>query len=130
LTPVETRLADRFWPGPLSLIVDAADRIVPEVHAGRRTVAIRIPDEPVSRLLCEVWGSPLTATSANRSGQPPARRVDAIGSLIDDSRVLVIDAGSTPGGAPSTLVDARGAAPQLVRDGAIAWERVLESLQE
>jgi len=123
------RLADEFWPGPLSLICDAPGTVVPAVHAGRRSVAIRVPAHPVARTLADAWGSPITATSANRSGQPPAQLVADLESVVDD-RVLVLDGGDTAGGPPSTIVDARVTPAQLVRDGAISWERVLNSLQE
>jgi len=123
-------LARRFWPGPLSLIVDAPASVTPEVHAGRRSVAIRVPASRVAIALCEAWQGPVTATSANRSGALPAMSPGALGEIASDARVFVIDGGAAPGGPPSTIVDARAAAPVLVREGAIAWNRVLESLKE
>lgn len=128
LAPQAARLAERFWPGPLSLIVDAPGTIAPEVHAARQTIAIRVPAHPVARALCERWGAPLTATSANRSGEPAPENAGELGGLIVDPRVLTLDAGAATGGLPSTIVDARGRQVVLVRAGAIAWERVLESL--
>ena len=128
LSQLSRRLADEFWPGPLSLICDAPGRVVAAVHAGRRTVAIRVPNHPIARALAAAFGAPVTATSANRSGEAA---VDCAAALpwIEDDRVLVIDGGDTAGGAPSTIVDARDRAPLLIRDGAIAWDRVLHSLQ-
>ncbi len=123
------RLADVFWPGPLSLICDAPASVVTAVHAGRRTVAIRVPAHPIARGLAAAFGSPITATSANRSGEPPAHRAADLDAL-DDNRLLVIDGGDTVGGAPSTIVDARVTPPVLVRAGAIDWNRVLHSLNE
>jgi L-threonylcarbamoyladenylate synthase len=130
LSPLSWRLAVTFWPGPLSLVLDAPAQLAPEVHGGRASVAIRVPAHRVATMLCAAWGGPLTATSANRSGDAPAASVDALGDLATDPRLYIIDAGRTAGGAPSTIVDARGRAPILVRDGAIAWNRVLESLKE
>jgi L-threonylcarbamoyladenylate synthase len=129
LGPLASRLANRFWPGPLALICDAPAGISPSVHAGTGTIAVRVPAQAMARALADAWGRPITATSANRSGDPPASSLAALGSLADDSRLLVIDAGPTAGGAPSTIVDARGAAPTVVREGAVPWERVLRSLQ-
>ena len=129
LSAAARRLADEFWPGPLSLICDAPGTVVPAVHAGRRSVAIRVPEHPVARALAAAWGGPITATSANRSGERPAQLVADLEGLADE-RVLVIDGGDTAGGPPSTIVDARTVPAQLVRDGAISWERVLNSLQE
>jgi L-threonylcarbamoyladenylate synthase len=97
-------------------------------HAGRGTVAVRVPDHPVARLLADACGWPITSTSANRSGDPAAKDPDAVrvalGGLIDG----LIDAGPSPGGEPSTIVDASGAVPMLIRAGAVPWERVLECL--
>ena len=129
LSAAARRLADAFWPGPLSLICDAPTSIVAAVHAGRWTVAIRVPAHPVARALAAAWGAPLVATSANRSGEPAAQRASDLATVADD-RVLVIDGGETAGGAPSTIVDARGTAVTLVREGAIPWNRVLDSLQQ
>ena len=128
LSQVSRRLAQAFWPGPLSLICDAPASVVAAVHAGRRTVAIRVPDHPVARAFAAAFGAPITATSANRSGESA---VDCATDLpwINDDRVLVVDGGTTTGGAPSTIVDARSRAPVLIREGAIAWDRVLHSLQ-
>jgi L-threonylcarbamoyladenylate synthase len=128
-TSASRRLAAAFWPGPLSLIFDAPVRVAVAVHGGGRSVAVRVPDDRVARALAEAFGTPITATSANLSGEPPARDVGSLGAVATDARVLVIDAGVTPGGAPSTIVDARGSAPVLVREGAVPWNRVLESLQ-
>jgi len=125
----EAALAAAFWPGPLSIVREAPAWLVPEVHGGHRTVAIRIPAHLVARRLCEAWGGVLSATSANVSGAPGVDRAEALGALGEDPRVLVIDAGVTPGGLPSTLVDVRSAQPVLLREGAIAWSRVLDFLQ-
>jgi L-threonylcarbamoyladenylate synthase len=127
LTGGSARLADSFWPGPLSLILDAPDWVVPAVHGGLGTVAVRVPADSVARALSAAWGSPVTATSANRSGSPPASDTSMLAWLQDDPRVFVIDGGTTPGGQPSTLVDARGPDWRCVRAGAIAWDRVLTS---
>jgi L-threonylcarbamoyladenylate synthase len=123
------RLAATFWPGPLSLIVDAPDGIVPSVHARGGSVAVRVPAHDVARALAAAWGAPLPATSANRSGEPPATAASELGAIARDARVLVIDGGRTPGGLPSTIVDARQRPIVLVRDGAVPWRRVLESVQ-
>jgi len=129
LTAATSALARRWWPGALSLICDAPAGVTREVHGGTNTIAIRVPDHPVARSLALAWGAPVTATSANRSGQPPARSAAMLGDLASDPMVLVIDGGVTAGGAASTIVDARGPAVVLVREGVIPWSRVLESLQ-
>jgi L-threonylcarbamoyladenylate synthase len=122
------RLADAFWPGPLSLICDAPASVVPAVHAGLGTIAIRVPAHRVARALAEAWGSPLPATSANRSGEPPAVAPGDLEALSAPD-LLIVDGGPAAGGAPSTIVDARHEPPVLVRAGAITWDRVLHSIQ-
>ncbi|HEX5070478.1 MAG TPA: L-threonylcarbamoyladenylate synthase [Vicinamibacterales bacterium] len=122
------RLADVFWPGPLTLVRPAPAAVVPAARAGLDTVAIRVPDHPIARLLADAWGAPLTATSANRSGQPPASRAADLAPLVSP-RLLIVDGGDARGGPPSTIVDARQSPPRLIRAGAIAWDRVLHSLQ-
>lgn len=121
------RLAMTFWPGPLSLVLDAPSWMTPAVHGGRKTAAVRVPDHGVACALAAAFGRPVTATSANRSGAAPASDAEGLAWLAGDPRVFVIDAGATRGGAPSTIVDARGEDPVCVRAGAIAWERVLTS---
>lgn len=128
LNAAAERLARAFWPGPLSIVLDAAGTIVPEVHAGRQTVAIRIPAHRIAVALAEAFGGAITATSANLSGQPPVSRASALGPVAADPRVLVVDAGETPGGAPSTIVDVRDDPPRLIRPGALAWEDILRIL--
>ncbi|MEO8482913.1 MAG: L-threonylcarbamoyladenylate synthase [Acidobacteriota bacterium] len=122
------RLAEMFWPGPLSLVLDASRRVAAAIHAGRHTVAVRVPAHRVAQALAEGAGIPITSTSANRSGEPPVWTVDGLADIARDRRVLVVDGGATPGGLPSTIVDARVVPPLLVREGAIAWNRVLDCL--
>ena len=129
LPPEAAALAERFWPGPLSLLLDAPPGVDAAVHAGTGAVAVRVPDHPIARALALAWGGLLTATSANLSGEAPASRAAALAPLERRRPLLVIDAGVTAGGDPSTIVDVRGPRARLVRAGAIAWERVLESLQ-
>jgi len=127
VTGAAARLAARFWPGPLTLVVPA---LAPFAEGAQRlgTVAIRVPDHAVARALAAAFGSPITSTSANLSGEPPASVVSELGGIAPRLDV-VVDGGRTPGGLPSTIVDVTGGAPTLVRAGAIAWDRVLESLE-
>ena len=129
LSPLARRLAAAWWPGPLTIVVPAWPGLDPKLHAGRGTVAVRVPDHAVARMLADLCGWPITSTSANVSGaaatQDPAVVRSALGASLDG----LIDAGPSPGGAPSTIVDATGEAPRLVRPGVVPWERVLESLQ-
>ena len=129
LTPLARTLAERFWPGPLTLVVDAAPVLNSRLLAGGRTVAVRVPDSAVARALARELGHPLTATSANRSGSPPATSAAAVVAAIGRDLACVLDAGPAESTSPSTIVDVRGAAPVLLRPGAVAWDRVLISVR-
>jgi L-threonylcarbamoyladenylate synthase len=120
-------LAGVFWPGPLTLVADARPALAPGVAGTDGTAAIRVPDHAVARGVAEALGFPITSTSANPSGgEASAAAREAAASLGGDVD-LVLDAGPTPGGPPSTIVDARGIAPRLLRAGAIPFERILEA---
>ena len=123
------RLAARFWPGPLTLVAAAAAALADGVAAADGTVAVRVPDHEVARALARGFGFPIVATSANRSGEPPPARASDVRAALGAAVAVLVDAGDAPGGAPSTIVDVTRDAPRLVRAGAIAWERVLESLK-
>jgi L-threonylcarbamoyladenylate synthase len=126
LTPLATRLAALGWPGPLTLIIPASPQLCEDVHLATGKIAVRVPADPVARLLASAAGYAVTSTSANISGEPPPSTPDRVIASFGDGIGVLIDAGSTPGGLPSTIVDATGDSPVLVRAGAIAWDRVLE----
>jgi L-threonylcarbamoyladenylate synthase len=122
------RLAERWWPGPLTVVAEALPVIPSITLAGGRTAGIRVPDHVVARGIARAFGFCITATSANQSGQRPLMAAwEVRGSLPDVD--LLVDAGDTPGGAPSTIVDATARELRLVRAGAIPWELVLEFLK-
>lgn len=127
LTPLARRLMDAFWPGPLAIIVAADAALDPRVVGEGGTIAVRVPAHAVARALARAFDYPITATSANRSGRPAPSTAEAARAAFGSDIDAVIDAGPTPGGAPSTIVDARGTAPRLVREGAVPWGRVLQS---
>lgn len=127
LSPVARRLAATFWPGPLTLILEALPSLGDNLHTGNNTVAVRVPNHPVARELSRLAKHPLTATSANLSGHEAVSTADEVIRSLGDAIALVIDGGPTPGGDPSTIVDARGDHPILIRAGAVAWGHVLES---
>jgi L-threonylcarbamoyladenylate synthase len=124
LPPRAAALADRFWPGPLTLLLPAPARLAAAVTAGTGRVGIRVPAHAVARLLCEASQRLVTATSANVSGQPPAADPDTVAASIGARIDVLVDGGPTSGGAPSTIVDVAVTPPRLVRAGAIPWEEV------
>lgn len=128
LTPLGRRMAERFWPGPLTIVGDARPGLADGVDGGTGSLAVRVPAHEVARALAAALGFALTSTSANRSGgRPPVtarEAADALGGEVD----VVIDGGPTTGGLPSTIVDSRTVPPRLVRAGAIPFDRILSSL--
>src|SRR5688572_4569017 len=117
-------LAVRFWPGPLTMLMPAPERLPADVTGGTGRVGVRVPAHAVPRALCAACGMPLTATSANQSGRPATNSPDAIVEPLADGIDALLDAGITPGGPPSTIVDVTDATPRIIRQGAISWESI------
>lgn len=126
--PREMRVAEAFWPGPLSIVVPAKAVLSRAVLGGRHTVAIRVPAHAVARALAAAFGFCLTATSANPSGDIPAEAADRVIETLPGIDLL-LDAGPAPGGPPSTIVALDEHGPVLVRAGAVAWDRVIKLLR-
>ncbi|MEW6584189.1 MAG: L-threonylcarbamoyladenylate synthase [Nitrospirota bacterium] len=119
-------IIDRFWPGPLTLMLPAKDNLSKYLTAGTGSVAIRIPGQSFALELVRAAGFPITATSANISGMPPARDADTVRRYFGEGIDLLVDAGETPGGSPSTIVDLTGDNPRIVREGAIKERDIYE----
>ena len=121
------RLAQRFWPGPLTLVMHRSPDLPDLVTGGADTVAVRMPGHPVPLELARRLGRPITGTSANLSGQPDLLDLGALenqlGNLVDH----IIQTGPVPAGTASTIVDVTGDAPQLLREGAISMKDILEA---
>lgn len=119
------RLAGRYWPGPLTLVLDADPALAARLGA-RRGVGVRVPDDATCQALLALTG-PLAVTSANEHGAPPA--TTAADALALGGIATVLD-GGTRDGAVSTVVDLTGRTPVVVRDGAIPARDVLAALSE
>ena len=113
-------LMDKFWPGPLTLLLKAKEGLSSCLTADTGRVAVRIPGESFALHLAREAGFPITATSANPSGMPPAEDADAVIRYFGKEVDMVIDGGRTAGGLPSTIVDAAGESIKIVREGVIA----------
>jgi L-threonylcarbamoyladenylate synthase len=122
------RLADEFWPGPLTLVLPKADCVPSIVTAGGPTVAIRVPDHPVARALIEAAGVPLAAPSANLSTRVSAVRAEHVLKMLDGRIEMVLDGGPTPGGLESTVVDLSHDQPRILRPGLVAADRIAAAL--
>lgn len=128
MTGPAERLAARWWPGPLTIVVRARPILAREVLAGGVTVGVRIPDSLVATAFARDTGFCVTATSANRSGAAAATSADEVAAALPDVDAI-LDAGPSRATTPSTIVDASGTAVSLIRQGVVPWERVLKSLQ-
>ena len=124
------KLASRFWPGQLTVVVPKQQEYGSEALAGSATVGLRVPDNDIARAIVEALGSPVTGTSANISGGPDPVTADDVRSQLDDRIDLILDAGPCAHGVGSTVVDCSGAAPVILREGAISSDRILAALRD
>lgn len=128
LTPLARTLAKRFLPGALTLVLKAKDKVPKTLTAGQGTLGIRIPDNRFCIGTARALQGAFTATSANISGRATGRNIEEIFSLFPkgfEEIDLVVDGGEIPASSPSTVVDARGPIPLILREGAIPAEEVL-----
>jgi L-threonylcarbamoyladenylate synthase len=122
------RLAERFWPGPLALVVQRKREVPPVVSAGQPTIAIRMPKHPAALRLLQEFGEPLAAPSANLSGRPsPTKAADVLEDL-DGKIPLIVDGGECHIGIESTVLNLASPQPILLRPGAITIGELEEAL--
>ena len=114
-------LTDRFWPGGLTVIVEAKD-LLPVLTAGGNTVGVRIPDNPLLLKILKTFGGPAAITSANLSGEPPATSPQEIGEELASRIDVIVDGGKTPGPIPSTVYDISVSPPLIRRHGVVSEE--------
>jgi L-threonylcarbamoyladenylate synthase len=126
------RLASRYWPGPLTVAVPAKPHLPSQVVAADGTVGVRVPDHSVALVLARHCGGALAVTSANVSGQPPARRAGDLPAELVDRLDMVLDGGIARGGQASTVIGREGDTITIIREGAVsaadieaAWNQIL-----
>jgi len=129
LAGAAARLADAFWPGPLTLVLPARPGLPAAVTAGTGTVGIRVPGSEVARALALAAGGALVSTSANAAGEPPPARAGDLSPALAARLDGVLDGGPTPGGLPSTVVALEGEGIRLVREGAVPFGAVRAALR-
>ncbi len=128
LPPMARRLMERFWPGPLTLVLPAREGLPRFLTAGTGKVAVRLSPHPVVRRITRLYG-PITGTSANLSGNPPARTAAEVAKNLPEVD-LIVDAGKTPGQEPSTILDVSVDPPRILREGAIKREELEGALRK
>ena len=121
------RAAEKFWPGPLTIIGPAVAELPEEITAGSGTVGIRLPADEQVRELVRDCGGVLTATSANPSGREPARSAQEVAAYFPSGLDLIVDGGEVTVTEPSTVLDVLTSPPRVVREGAIPRD-VIERL--
>ncbi len=117
-------LAQRFWPGALTLVVHRNHRLPSLVTGGADTVAVRLPDHPCPQALVSEVGAPITGTSANRHGGPEPASAEEVQRQLGDRLSLLLDGGPSAEAVPSTIVDLTSPTPRLVRAGAIPLDEL------
>jgi L-threonylcarbamoyladenylate synthase len=122
LPPQAVELMEKFWPGALTLVFYARDTMPGILLGDTNKVAVRIPGESFALRLARASYFPITATSANIAGEPPANNTDRLLSYFDDKIDLIIDGGKTPGGKPSTIVDVTVTPFHIIRQGSVLLE--------
>lgn len=122
ITPLARSLAAQFWPGPLTLVLPARDEVPTVVTGGASTVGVRVPDHPVALGLLAAADLPVAAPSANRSGRPSPTSAAHVTADLGADVEVVVDGGACRLGLESTVVDARGRVPVVLREGAVTRE--------
>ncbi len=125
------KLAERFWPGPLTVIVRAGSRLPLRSTANTGNVALRVPDAAIPRAVVKLFGLPITATSANLQGAPECTYAACVRDQIGDRIPLIVDGGPTGRSVATTIVDLSNGenAWQVLREGAISTHEIAMTLQ-
>jgi L-threonylcarbamoyladenylate synthase len=125
------KLAEHFWPGPLTLIVRASSRLPLRSTANTGNVALRVPDAAIPRAVVEAFGFPITATSANLQGAPECTYAACVRDQIGDRIPLIVDGGPTGRSVPTTIVDLScgESSWKILREGAIPMHEIALVLQ-
>ncbi|MFO7180388.1 MAG: L-threonylcarbamoyladenylate synthase [Pseudomonadota bacterium] len=126
--PAATALAERFWPGPLTLVLERSARVLREVTGGQPTVAIRVPAHPVALALLRAFGGPVAAPSANRFGAVSPTTAEHVRRDLGARVDLVLEGGPAEVGLESTIVDVTSDPPRILRPGGIPNEAVAAAL--
>ena len=127
--PIAQLLMERFWPGRLTLVLDARQHIPARLTAGTGKIGIRLAAHPVARALAEAVAGPITGTSANLSGVSGCRQIAELDPRIARQVDLILDGGPLKGGVGSTVVDVTGEAPVVIREGEVSKPEILAALK-
>ena len=121
-------LMESFWPGRLTLVFTAGDRVPDNLTAGSGKIGIRVAGHPIAAALTRSIQVPLTGTSANISGQPGCHRIEDLSRAVTDQLDLILDAGPLEKGDGSTVVDVTAKVPRVLREGIVSEKEILANL--
>ena len=128
VTPLARALAERFWPGALTIVMRKAPSYRSLALAGGQTVALRVPNHDLVRAIVRALGQPLTGTSANRAEAPPPVSAAEVAFQMGEMVDLVIDGGSSRAQVESTVIDITEDIPVVLREGPVSREEIEEAL--
>ncbi|MGD2149239.1 MAG: L-threonylcarbamoyladenylate synthase [Desulfobacterales bacterium] len=123
-----TCIMERFWPGAVTIVFKAKDILPINLTAGTEKIGVRMPEHPVALALTTAVQCPITATSANITGDSGCSRVSDMDPLITDELDLIIDVGALKGGIGSTVVDVTSVSPKILREGAVSEKDILAAV--
>jgi L-threonylcarbamoyladenylate synthase len=126
VTAAAQQLMDAFWPGPLTIVFEAADCISPLLTANTGRIGIRLSGHDTARRIARAAGKPLTATSANLSGSPECATANQVIAQLGDRLDAIVDSGNTSGTEGSTIIDATTEQPVILRTGGISREEIIK----
>lgn len=118
------RLAERFWPGPLTIVLEASPKLPPPVTAHTGRIGLRLPSAPIPVALIEAAGCPLTATSANVAGGKECTTAQQVNDSLGSQLPLIVDGGDSRTAQPSTVLDLRPNSWEILREGAVAEKEI------
>lgn len=130
VSSIGRQLAEKFWPGPLTLIFKKSDEVPYGTTGGLETVAIRMPSDPIANMLIRETGSYIAAPSANSSGRPSTTKAEHVIEDLSGKIAMIIDGGAADIGLESTIVDVSGDVPVILRPGFITKEDLLSVIGE
>ena len=123
-TEIFDAVSRNHWPGPLTIVLKARPEVADVLTAGTGTIGLRLPDDEKVRALVRACGGALTATSANLSGEPPARTVQEVKRAFPTGLDLIVDGGAASADKPSTVVDLSGTDIRLIREGVLTRDEL------
>ena len=126
--PIARRLAECFWPGPLTLVLPAGEQIAPELVGSSGGVGVRVSSHPTARALAAGLERPITATSANRAGEAPAKTLADARKALGRKVKVYLEGGTLETSAPSTVLEVAGDRWRIIREGAVSGRQIAAAL--